>query len=198
MDDTAPTAAASARHFALRPTLDEPLALSPELGRLAAGLSLSALYGLSLGAREGGAALIRNALGVPLGLVALCAILLPSLTVLFAIVDAPIPATRVLAALGRSLSAVGLVLAGLAPGAALLCVSIESADVAKTVAAVGFSLAGGLGLAQLVASLGGALARGDKEVAHKGYLLLAGYCVFAILLAARLVSLFVPMLGGAA
>ena len=68
MDDTAPTQAAMARNFALRLTLDTPLGLSPELGRLAAGLSISAFYGLALGARTGGTGLLANALGCTVGI----------------------------------------------------------------------------------------------------------------------------------
>jgi len=196
MEDTAPTQEARARTFALRLTLDSPLGLSPELGRLAAGLALSAFYGLALGARAGGAELVRTALGVPLVLAVLCAVMMPSLTVLFAILDAPIRASRVLGALGRALSSVGLVLAGLAPGAALLCVSVESRFLATGVAFAGFLLAGGLGLVQLVASLGGALAGAESTVLWKGYLLLAGYSLFAVTLAIRLFTLFVPVLGG--
>jgi hypothetical protein len=197
MNDTAPHRAATARNFALRLTFDTPLGLSPELGRLAAGLSISAFYGLALGARAGGAELLQNALGVPLGLVALGAVMMPSLTVLFAILDAPVTPSRVLGALGRALSSSGLVLAGLAPGAALLCVTVESAALASGVAGLGFVLAGMLGLFQLAASLGGSLAVARPSVARKGYLLLAGYGLFTVMLAARLWTAFVPMLGGA-
>jgi hypothetical protein len=197
MEDTAPSAGASARSFALRLTLDEPLGLSPELGRFAAGLSLSAFYGLALGARAGGALLLRNALSVPLALVALSAIMVPSLTVLFAILDAPISASRVIAVLGRSVSSVGLVLAGLAPGAALLCVSVESFSLATLVASAGLFLAGGLGLVQLVGALGGSLSGAEAAVARKGYVLLAAYGLFAVILGVRLFSLLVPLLRGA-
>jgi hypothetical protein len=197
MEDTAPSQAASARTFALRLTLDSPLGLSPELGRLAAGLALSAFYGLAIGARVGGTELVRSALGVPLVLLVLCVVVMPSLTVLFAILDAPIGASRVLGALGRALSSVGLVLAGLAPGAALLCVSVESRFLATWVAFAGFLLAGGLGLVQLVASLGSSLAGAEHKVAWKGYFLLAGYSLFVVTLAIRLFTLLVPVLGGA-
>jgi len=197
MDDTASHAGASARNFALRLTLDAPLGLTPELARLAAGLSLSAFYGLALGARAGGTLMLRNALSVPLTLVALSAIMVPSLTVLFSIIDAPISASRVLAVLGRAISSAGLVLAGLAPGVALLCVSVESFSLATLVASAGLCLAGGLGLTQLVASLGGALGGAGAGVARKGYFLLSGYALFAVVLGVRLFSLLVPMLRGA-
>src|SRR5688500_15777319 len=100
MATTAPPPTASARNFALGLTLDSHTGLAPELGRLAAGLALSAFYGLALGARTGGAELLRHALGVPLGLVVLGAVMTPTLTVLFAILDAPVRASRVLALLG--------------------------------------------------------------------------------------------------
>lgn len=196
MHDTTPTAVEAGRNFALRLTFDAPHGLTPELGRLAAGLSLSAFYGLALGARSGGAELLKNALGVPLGLFVLGAVMMPSLTVLFAILDAPVTPARVLAALGRALSSVGLVLAGLAPGVALLCVTVESGELAARVARLGFFLAGGLGLVGLGASFSDSLAEAESGVVRKARLILLGYAVFAVMLAARLWSAFVPMLGG--
>ena len=197
MEETVPTQTATARSFALRLTLDMPLGVAPELGRLAAGLALSAFYGLALGARSGGAELLKNALGVPLGLFVLGVVMMPSLTVLFAILDAPVTPSRVLSSLARALSAVGLMLAGLAPGVALLSVTVESAELAVSVARYGFLLAGGLGLVGLCVSLGRALSEAELSVARKGQLFLVGYGVFAVVLAARLWSAFVPMLGGA-
>jgi hypothetical protein len=196
MQDTAPTEVAGGRNFAFRLTFDSPLGLTPELGRLGTGLSLSAFYGLALGTRSGGAELLRNALGVPLVLFVLGAVMLPSLTVLFAIVDAPVTPGRVLATLGRALSSIGLVLAGLAPGVALLCVTVESAELATRVARYGFVLAGGLALAGLWASFASALADAPPNVSKRARALLVGYSIFAIMLAARLFSAFVPMLGG--
>jgi hypothetical protein len=197
MEDTARPRTTTAQTFAVLLTLDSTLGLSPELRRFAAGLALSASYGVAVGARDGGSALVRNALGVPLGLAALCAVMLPSLTVLFAILDTPVGASRVLGALARAAASVGLVLAGLAPGVAMLSVSVESPDLARAVAGVGLVLAGALGLVLLAASFGGSLAEAERRAANKGYLLLAGYAVFTLLLGARLFGLFVPVLGGA-
>ena len=197
MEDTVRPQTANAQDFALRLTLDGPLGLTPELGRLAAGLGLSAFYGLALGARAGGSELLKNAVGVPLGLFVLGVVMMPSLTVLFAILDAPVTPSRVLGSLGRALSAVGLVLAGLAPGVALFSVTVESAELATRVARAGFYLAGGLGLVGLAASLSRSLAETKSSVFWKGHFFLLGYAVFAVMLAARLWSAFVPMLGGA-
>jgi hypothetical protein len=195
MHVTEPTEAGSARSFARHLTMDSSSGLSPELGRFAAGLSLSALYGLAIGARAGGAELLRNAVGVPLALVTLTLVVVPSLTVLFAMMDAPIDATRVLGALGRALASVGLVLAGLAPSVLWLCLSVESLVLARDVAFGGILLAGGLGLVQFVATLGASLAAADRGVVAKGYLVLAGHTVFASMLALRFVVLFVPVFG---
>jgi len=196
MEQTVPSAT-TARPFAFRLTLDSELALAPELGRLAAGLAVSAFYGLALGARAGGGALVENAVGVPLALAVLCAVMMPSLTVLFAILDAPVSPGRVLASLGRALASVGLVLAGLAPGAVLLVVSVESGILATAVAVLGFVLAGGIGLVQLMLSLVPAVRESAWHVRWKAHGLLAAYAIFAISLGARLFELFVPMLGGA-
>jgi hypothetical protein len=198
MHDTVPSQAASASPFALHLTLETFGRPAPELRRVAAGLSLSALYGLAIGARAGGVELLRNAFGVPLALVVSALVVVPSLTVSFAILDVPVDASRVLGAIGRALASVGLVLAGLAPGVLLLCLSVESRVLVHDIAFGGICLAGGLGLVQLVATLVGSLVGAERAVARKGYLLLAGHALFAAILAVRLVASFVPALGGAA
>ena len=48
--------------------------LGQELRRLFGGLSLAAVYGLALGARSGGLALLRHALGAPATLLAIAVI----------------------------------------------------------------------------------------------------------------------------
>lgn len=108
---------------------------------------MSSRYGLALGAREGGARLIHHALGVPLALLVLGAVLTPSLTVLLALLDAPVTPLGMLRAVARALSSAGLVLAGLAPSAAVLVVTIESNDIASAAARGAGFIAGALGVA---------------------------------------------------
>ena len=138
----------------------EPLAVeglaasvSKELSRLGSGLLLSAVFGLSLGARAGGLGLLRHAVGAPLGLLAVAAVAAPALFVRLALMDAPLRAEQVLKAVAAATFAAGLVLAGLAPAMALLVVSIESAGAAAWISGLGLALAGGIGLVSLFGEL---------------------------------------------
>ncbi len=63
--------------------------------RVAIGAALSAIYGVALGAREGGLALALHAVGVPSALLAVCALGLPALYIVLALFDAPLaPITK--------------------------------------------------------------------------------------------------------
>src|SRR5690606_21991871 len=95
-------------------------------GRLGTGAALSAIYGIALGAREGGIALLVHAIGVPAALLAVCGLGLPALFIVLALFDAPLSPTKAIAAAARGCASAGLVLAGLAPLAALYVVGSES------------------------------------------------------------------------
>jgi len=103
----------------------------------ATGIGLSALYGLALGARDGGSALLTDALSVPFALVAVCALGIPALFIAFAFLDAPIEPKEMAMATSRALATTGLVLAGLAPAAALFVVTTEGRVAAILIACVG-------------------------------------------------------------
>ncbi len=174
-----------------------PLDLAADLRRAGAALALSSLYGLALGARAGGTELVRHALGVPLALLLLGAVLAPSLTVLLALLDAPVTPLTMLRAVSRALASAGLVLAGLAPAAALLVVTIESSGIATAAARGAGLIAGTLGIVALFSGVRTLVARAPGEVLWKTEALLLGYSLFVVLLSARLFSLLVPMIGGA-
>ena len=168
-----------------------------ELARLGAGLGLASLYGLALGARSGGMALVQHALCASAGLAAVGALGIPALFVLLALVNAPVSPGAMLAAGARSLASAGFVLAGLSPSAALWAVTIESPEAAAFVTRAGLTLAGGIGLFQLTSSVRAMLDELPRPARLKCDALLLGFSLFAIMLAAR-VWYWLPILKGAA
>lgn len=168
-----------------------------ELNRAGSGLALATLYGLALGARAGGIALAQHAAFAAAGLAIVAVLGLPSLFVLLALVNAPITPRAMLSAGARSVASAGFVLAGLAPSAALLAVTIESPEAAAFVARAGLLLAGAIGLYQLLSSVRALLAEAPLRTRLKCTAFLCAFCVFAIALAARVWSVL-PILKGAA
>ncbi len=180
-----------------RLTSPETQGASRELARLGAGLGFAALYGLAPGARSGGIALLQHALGASAGLFAVGVLGMPALFVLLALVNAPVSPSAMLSAGVRSLASAGFVLAGLAPSAAPLAVTIESPDAAAFVTRAGLTLAGGIGLFQLTSSVRAMLVDLPLGSRLKCNALLFGFCLFAIMVAAR-VWYRLPILQGAA
>jgi hypothetical protein len=174
-----------------------PELASPELARFGAGLALSGLYGLALGARGSGAELVRHAFGAPLCLVILAALLTPSLSVLLALFQAPLTPWQLFAKIARSLATAALVFAGLAPATALFVVTIAAGDLVSSVARAGAGLAGGLALAQLFTALWTVLADAPALTRYKARAFLVGYSLFIVLLGARLFATLLPLMGGA-
>jgi hypothetical protein len=167
-----------------------------ELGRITAGLGLAATYGLALGVRGGGASLLQHALGAALGLAAAFALAVPSLFVLLALVDAPVSPSALLSVSARALASTGFVLAGLAPSAALLGVTIESPGAASFVAGAGFALAGGIGLSRFVSSARELLRDVPPALRAKCHVLLCAFAVFAVALADRIWQALPVLKGG--
>jgi len=117
-----------------------------EARRLAVAASLSAIFGVALGLRHGGVTLAWGAMGAPLGIVAVGALAAPALGILLALANAPLDALDLARATSRAAAKAGLLLAGVAPAAALFVVTVEDAI---TVTIVGF---GALILAGAVAA----------------------------------------------
>lgn len=168
-----------------------------ELGRLAAALGFAALYGLALGTRAGGPALLQHALGAASGLAVVALLAVPPLFVLLALVDAPLAPRALLATSARALATTGFVLAGLAPSAALLGVTIESASAAAFIGGAGFALAGAIGLARFVSSARALLADVPSGLGTKCGVLLFAFCVFSVALAERVWQALPALRGGA-
>lgn len=172
-------------------------AWSDEARRFAAGLGLAALYGIALGAREGGSALASHAAVVPLALLAIAALGVPALYIALLVFDAPAEPLVVARAGSRAAAKTGLVLAGLAPAAALYVVSSDAQAVAATAGAVGLAVAGTLGLGTFlrdVSSLRDALPAARRSLVG---LVLAGFALFATALALRVWLGGLAILGGA-
>jgi hypothetical protein len=167
-----------------------------DLSRLAAGLGLSAVYGLALGSHAGGLQLVRHALGAPLGLLVVAAVAAPSLFVRLALIDAPLRPAQMLVAVARGTFAAGLVLAGLAPAAAMLVVSIESAGAAALLAGLGLALAGGIGLVNVFAALEPYLKGAKATMWSRAWLSVAVFAALSCALAARTWHAWLPMLRG--
>jgi hypothetical protein len=170
--------------------------VSQDLSRLASGLGLAAVYGLALGARGGGVQLLRHALGAPIGLLVVAGVAAPSLFVRLALMDAPLRPAQMVGAVAQSTFAAGLVLAGLAPAAAMLVVSIESAQAAAWMSGLGLWLAGGIGLVNLFSALNAGLAGASLTMRSRALVSIAVFAVLACALSARAWGAWLPLLGG--
>jgi hypothetical protein len=103
MEQSLPTIASVPQPtLAARLTSPETQAATQELTRLASGLGLASLYGLALGARSGGLALVQHALGASAGLAAVAVLGIPALFVLLALVNAPVSPRAMLSVGARS------------------------------------------------------------------------------------------------
>jgi hypothetical protein len=156
-----------------------------EGARLLAGLGLAGLYGVALGARQGGAALVTNALGVPLAIAAVYLVAVPAFAIVLALIDAPVALERVAAVATRAAASTGLVLAGLAPAAAVFATTSATAGAAAAAAGAGLALAGGVGLLQLREGLVAESAGADSATRGLVALATVAFAAFAAVLAAR-------------
>lgn len=168
-----------------------------EAARFAIGLGLAALYGLALGARGGGMSFLRHAAGVPLALLLAFGVGIPALYIVLALIDAPVAVASIGAAATRATATAGLVLAGLAPAAALFVVSSEKQGAAAFAAGVGLAVGGAFGLGNVVSDLRRSLlaARPAKRLAAD--LAFAGFGLFAVVALLRGWMSLLPLLGGA-
>jgi hypothetical protein len=176
-----------------------PSRLGAEISRFGAGLGLAALYGLALGARQGGLSLFRHAVGVPAAMVAVACLGVPALTIVLTLFNAPISPSRALSAAARAAAASGLVLGGLAPAAALFVVTSGSTGAAAIMGLLGLAVGGVIGMRVLIRDLKSAL-QGEQNAmtwAASGFALV-GFAIFAVALALRVWWSSLPILNGGA
>lgn len=175
----------------------ETLSIPREAGRALIGLGLASIYGVALGARSGGVAFARHALGVPAAIAAIAALGVPALYIALALFDTPLSSHKAISSASRAVASAGMVLAGLAPAAALFVVSSAGAGPAAVVAALGLALAGAVGLVRLIRELNDALEDAEALKRSWAHLIFAGFTVFSIALAYRVWMSLLPVLGGA-
>lgn len=175
---------------------DATFSLRREAARFGVGIGLAAVYGLSLGTRQGGKAFFTHAAFVPAALAAVVALGVPALYISLALFDAPIEPPRALSAAARATARTGLVLAGLAPAAALFVVSSDDARSAAGSAIVGLIVAGAIGLTRMVGDLHDAIHEAPANVRAKADFAFFGFAIFAVALAARIWWTALPLLRG--
>lgn len=165
--------------------------------RAAAGLGLSSLYGLALGARQGGKALALHAAGVPLGLLLVILAGAPSMFVFLSICRAPIDARALASTAARGIGNAGLLLAGLAPAAALFVVSSETPRAAAGAVSFGLMLGGGVALGRATWEVLRSAVSARAASMLGGPVVAVGFATFSIVLAMRIWNAVLPILGGA-
>jgi hypothetical protein len=175
---------------------EEVFSLQREASRFAVGLGLASIYGVAIGTRQGGKAFLTHAAFVPAALAAVVALGVPALYISLALFDAPIEPPRALASAARATARTGLVLAGLAPAAALFVVSSDASGSAAGSAIVGLVVAGAIGLTRMVGDLRGAIDKAPASTRAKADLAFLGFAVFAVALSARVWWAALPLLRG--
>jgi len=155
----------------------------PDEGRrLAIAVSMAALFGVSLG------------LGAPAGIVAVSVVAVPAFAIILALANAPVDAMSLGRATARAAAKAGLVLAGLAPAAALFVVTVEDAI---TVTAVGFGglfLAGAIASRSFASELAPLIQAAPRATRNVMTLAMPAFLLFAAVLAARVWWLALPSL----
>lgn len=167
---------------------------SVEGQRLLLAVALAALFGVSLGLRRGGVSIALAALGAPAGVAAVALVAVPAFAIVLSLANAPVDVMDLARATTRASMRAGLFLAGLAPGAALIVVTVEDA-ITVTVAGFGsLMLAGAIAAHSFSRELRPQLAAAPRGTRAVLSLAMPAFLVFAAVLAARVWWLALPML----
>lgn len=175
---------------------DASAPLLDEARRLATGIALASTFGVAIGIRLGGPAIATHALGVVLGIAAVCGLAVPALAIVLALANASVDALDLSRATSRAAATAGLLLAGLAPGAALFAVTVEDAITVTMIGIGGLALAGALGMRTFVRELAPRLATSNDRGRRLAKLALPVFLVFATVLAARIWWIALPIVRG--
>jgi hypothetical protein len=159
---------------------------------LAAGLA--AIFGVAVGMRKGGMALLLGALGAPAGIVAVAAVAVPAFAILLALANAPLEAMDLAHATSRAAMRAALFLAGVAPGIALLVVTCEEAVTVDVIGFAALFFAGAVAAHAFAAELWPALSGTPPTTRAMLAMGLPLFLLFAAVLAARVWWLALPML----
>ena len=139
---------------------------------------------------------MTHALGVVLGIAAVCGLAVPALAIVLALANASVDALDLSRATSRAAATAGLLLAGLAPGAALFAVTVEDAITVTILGIAGLALAGALGMRTFVRELAPRLATSSDRGRRLAKLALPVFLVFATVLAARIWWIALPIVRG--
>ena len=162
----------------------------------AVGLSLAATFGAAAGARYGLASMGVHADGVPLGYAAIVLFLVPALFVALAYAQVNVAPGELLRVCADCVHGAGRLLAGLAPAALMLCVSVERDATAAVIVGVALSATGLHALYRFIVLLSAVETSERKGHALGKSALLAMFCVVTATAALRVWWLSLPMLGG--
>jgi hypothetical protein len=165
-------------------------------------LGLASLFGLALGLhpRAPGAAghellsLVASSLGAPAGIAAVAAVAVPAFAIVLALANAPVDVMDLARATSRGALRAGLLLAGIAPGAAMLAVTCEDAITVSVMGFGGLVLAGGLAASSFRTDLRPQLAAAPNRTRAVLAIAMPCFLVFAAVLAARVWWLALPAL----
>jgi hypothetical protein len=171
-----------------------PASWAAEGCRLLLAIALASLFGVALGLRSGGLSIALAALGAPAGIAAVAAVAVPAFAIVLSLANAPVEIMDLARATSRASIRAGLFLAGLAPGVALLVVTVEEA-VTVTVAGFGaLALAGGIAASSFASDLQPRLAGAPRATRVLMSVAMPAFLLFAAVLAARVWWLALPML----
>lgn len=166
---------------------------SLEAQRFGTALALASLFGVAIGLRMGGPAIATHALGVSVGIGAVCGLAVPALAIILALANASIDGLGLARATSRGAATAGLLLAGLAPGAALFAVTVEDAISVTLVGVAGLVLAGILGMRAFLRELAPQLAAADASARRLSQITIPFFLVFAAVLGARIWWVMLPI-----
>jgi hypothetical protein len=144
--------------------------------------------------RHGGVSIVLGALGAPAGIVAVAAVAVPAFAIVLALANAPIDAMDLAHATSRAAMRAGLLLAGIAPGMAMLVVTVEEAVTVDIMGFTALLFAGAVAGHAFVSELKPALAGAPRLTRAILSMALPAFLLFATVLAARVWWLALPML----
>ncbi len=171
-----------------------PSSWAMEGQRLLLAIVLAAVFGVALGLRKGGVSIALAALGAPAGVAAVALVAVPAFAIVLSLANAPVDFMDLTRATTRAAVRAGLFLAGLAPGAALIVVTVEE-SITVTIAGFGALLIAGViasrSFSRDLRPLLTAAPRGTRAVLT---IAMPAFLFFAAVLAARVWWLALPML----
>lgn len=165
--------------------------------RGAAGLLLAAGFGAAAGVRYGVSSALVHGLGVPLAYVAAVGVVVPALFVALSYAHVVVAPRDVLRICADAVFSAGRLLAGLAPAALMLCVSVERDVSAALIVGAALGFTGLHALRRFVVQLDALDSLDSSLHVVRRRALLALFCVVVGATALRVWWLALPMGGGA-